>query len=311
MVGFCLVFSCNLWLIFADRWRIGWLCTSGKGLSTAVISCHFDCCFLHWDHYWSNSLITGLCWCISFGSHIRCCVWTGKEGGACSLFAYCLFPALVLVGLSEMLFGLFTRAELCVSVSVLSSFSFHLHLSWGGKSWGESYVFINLAIGCSQVFDAKLKCALCGSSVYLYPQLWAMQVLSLCWWFLRLGATLVKKRKKTYSYNTVNSSILLFWGWQHYESSLIISLVFENACFDGHVLHIIICNVKLCFLMLAFSGFCHHARCMAVACCKLLNHDVSMFLVQFYAFIFLISCNKQLCLLDCTFCLLSAEEKGC
>lgn len=45
-----------------------------------------------------------------------------------------------------------------------------------------------------------------------------------------------------------------FWGCQNYKSSFIISFVFKNVCFDGGVLHVIVGNVKLCFLLLAFCS---------------------------------------------------------
>lgn len=47
-----------------------------------------------------------------------------------------------------------------------------------------------------------------------------------------------------------------------------------------------------------------------MARCKLLKHDVAMFLVQFYALIPPTSCNTQLCFLDCTFCLLLQKKKA-
>lgn len=69
---------------------------------------------------------------------------------------------------------------------------------------------------------------------------------------LTFGATLVKK--KMYSHNTVNSPVPVFWGCQNYKSSSIMSFVFKNGCFDGGVLRVIVCNVELCFLLLAFCS---------------------------------------------------------
>lgn len=81
-----------------------------------------------------------------------------------------------------------------------------------------------------------------------------MQVLlSLCWWFLRLGGHFGKEKYVLLQYY-VNSPILVSWGCQHYKRSFIVSLVVENVCFDGGVLRVIVCNVKLCFLLLAFSS---------------------------------------------------------
>lgn len=120
----------------------------------------FNYCFVHWDRSYNEQSSSKLCdnsvcWCISSGSYIRWCVGvlTGKAQcvPAIVFFFFSFFsPSCVdRASWNVVWFALFTGAELCISVTVLSSFSFHLHLYCGIKSPVENPVFINLAIGCS------------------------------------------------------------------------------------------------------------------------------------------------------------------